>query len=107
MDNSKASTTTIPKLFYGTAWKEELTQELTTKALQAGFRAIDTANQRKHYYEEGVGQAVINFINSGAAKRSDLFLQTKFTYQRGQDHRLPYDAGAPPRNQVLQSFICL
>ena len=29
--------------------------------------------------------------------RAELFLQTKFTYQRGQDHRLPYDPGRQPR----------
>ena len=36
--------------------------------------------------------------------REDLFLQTKFTFRRGQDHRLPYDPGAPVRTQVEQSF---
>ena len=48
----------IPKLLYGTAWKEERTLGLTTLALEAGFRGIDTANQRKHYFEVAVGQAV-------------------------------------------------
>jgi diketogulonate reductase-like aldo/keto reductase len=33
-----------------------------------------------------------------------LFLQTKFTFQPGQDHRLPYDPSAPIAEQVEQSF---
>jgi diketogulonate reductase-like aldo/keto reductase len=36
--------------------------------------------------------------------RKDLFLQTKFTFRRGQDHRLPYDPEAPIATQVKQSF---
>lgn len=32
------------------------------------------------------------------------FLQTKFTFQNGQDHRLPYDPNATFSTQVLQSF---
>jgi diketogulonate reductase-like aldo/keto reductase len=36
--------------------------------------------------------------------RQDLFLQTKFTFRAGQDHRLPYDPNAPIRQQVEQSF---
>ncbi|MGB0360911.1 MAG: hypothetical protein ACPGEF_05850 [Endozoicomonas sp.] len=53
--------TTLPKFIYGTAWKEEATAELTLKALDNGFTAIDTANQRKHYNEEGVGKALKDF----------------------------------------------
>jgi diketogulonate reductase-like aldo/keto reductase len=36
--------------------------------------------------------------------RADLFLQTKFTYQPGQDHRLPYDPAASLSDQVAQSM---
>ena len=36
--------------------------------------------------------------------RDDLFLQTKFTFRDGQDHRLPYDPDAPVPTQVEQSF---
>ena len=80
----------IPFFFYGTAWKEERTAPLTFDALQAGFRAIDTANQRKHYHEEGVGLGIERFLTSGLCRREDLFLQTKFTVASGQDHRKPY-----------------
>jgi diketogulonate reductase-like aldo/keto reductase len=44
----------VPTFFYGTAWKEKVTMELVSLALAAGFRGIDTANQRRHYDEEGV-----------------------------------------------------
>ena len=43
-------------------------------------------------------------IERGLLKRDDLFLQTKYTFQRGQDHRLPYDPEAPIATQVAQSF---
>jgi diketogulonate reductase-like aldo/keto reductase len=94
----------IPWIMYGTAWKEVQTEHLTGFALQQGFRGIDTANQRKHYYEAAVGQAVSKAINSGLVRRDELFLQTKFTFQHGQDHRLPYDPAAKIAIQVQQSF---
>jgi diketogulonate reductase-like aldo/keto reductase len=89
----------VPWLIYGTAWKEGRTVELTRAALEAGFRALDTANQRKHYVEADVGEAV----RSSGLSRDELFLQTKFTYVRGQDERLPYDPSAPIAEQVRQS----
>lgn len=94
----------IPDFIYGTAWKEERTAALVEMALENGFLAIDTANQRKHYFEEAVGQGLHAFLNKGTRKREELFLQTKFTYLRGQDHRLPYDPEAPYAEQVAQSF---
>src|SRR5262245_46902613 len=93
-----------PTFLYGTAWKEERTLFLTELALRAGFRGIDTANQRRHYFEGGVGQALTAAYRSGLVTRADLFLQTKFTYRDGQDHRLPYDPEARPSDQVAQSM---
>jgi diketogulonate reductase-like aldo/keto reductase len=69
-----------------------------------GFRGIDTANQRRHYFEEGVGLGLAAAYRTGLVTRDDLFLQTKFTYQRGQDHRLPYDPQASLSVQVEQSM---
>lgn len=93
-----------PRFLYGTAWKEDRTARLTELALRQGFRAIDTANQRKHYFEAGVGEALVAAYRAGIVTRGGLFLQTKFTYQRGQDHRLPYDPSAPLERQVSQSL---
>ncbi|MGI8979427.1 MAG: aldo/keto reductase family protein [Pirellulaceae bacterium] len=94
----------LPGFLYGTAWKDDATQRLVELALEQGFRGIDTANQRKHYHEAAVGQAVTAAIQRGLIRRDDLFLQTKFTFQAGQDHRLPYDPAAPIATQVAQSF---
>jgi diketogulonate reductase-like aldo/keto reductase len=94
----------VPRFLYGTAWKEEATERLTRLALEQGFRGIDTANQRRHYDEAAVGRAVSAAIASGLVSRGELFLQTKFTFRRGQDHRLPYDPAAPVEIQVEQSL---
>ena len=94
----------VPSFLYGTAWNEEETERLTRLALDAGFRGIDTANQRRHYHEAGVGAAVAAALADGLVRRDELFLQTKFTSAGGQDHRLPYDPAADDATQVLQSF---
>ncbi|MGB9235938.1 MAG: aldo/keto reductase [Terriglobales bacterium] len=93
----------IPVFVYGTAWKEDRTATLTELAIRAGFRAIDTANQRRHYFEAGVGEALRASYSAGIVTRPELFLQTKFTYRRGQDDRLPYDPDAALSLQVAQS----
>jgi diketogulonate reductase-like aldo/keto reductase len=94
----------VPAFLYGTAWKESRTTELASQALSVGFRGIDTANQRRHYVEAAVGDAVATAIQSGGVSRTELFLQTKFTYAAGQDERIPYDLAAAPAAQVRQSF---
>jgi diketogulonate reductase-like aldo/keto reductase len=94
----------LPPFLYGTAWKEERTQELVRMALEAGFRGIDTANQRRHYHEAGVGAALAQAFGDGLVTRDELFVQTKFTHRPGQDERLPYDESAPIGVQVEQSF---
>jgi diketogulonate reductase-like aldo/keto reductase len=94
----------VPRFLYGTAWKEDQTQRLVELALHQGFRGIDTANQRRHYHEAAVGQGISAAIAKGLLVREDLFLQTKFTFRPGQDHRLPYDPKAPIPVQVEQSF---
>jgi len=99
-----ALNTPVPALLYGTAWKEDRTEELVRLALATGLRAIDTANQRRHYVEAAVGAAVAAVLGDGMITRADLFLQTKFTSIGGQDHRLPYDPEADPATQVAQSF---
>src|SRR5207302_6455793 len=94
----------IPDFLYGTAWKEDRTAALTELALRTGFRGIDTANQRKHYFEAAVGQGLAAAYSAGLVTRAELFLQTKFTYQDGPDHRLPYDPAATLSVQVAQSM---
>lgn len=94
---------TVPTLLYGTAWKEERTASLVSEALRAGFRGIDTANQRRHYHEAGVGEAIAAW-RSSAPRTAAPFIQTKFTHLESQDERLPYDPSADFPTRVRQSF---
>jgi diketogulonate reductase-like aldo/keto reductase len=93
----------IPSFMYGTAWKKDATTALVVQAVEAGFRAIDTANQLIHYDEARVGEALAALAGQGIT-RDQLFLQTKFTSVNGQDHRTPYDVKADLTTQVNQSF---
>jgi diketogulonate reductase-like aldo/keto reductase len=94
----------MPRIIYGTAWKKDRTADLVVKAIQTGFRGIDTACQPKHYNEALVGEALHRLKDHGI-EREALFLQTKFTPLSGQDLRqVPYDMNAPVDLQVAQSF---
>ncbi|HLZ35935.1 MAG TPA: aldo/keto reductase [Nitrospira sp.] len=93
----------LPSFMYGTAWKKEATTQLVLQAVEAGFTAIDTANQLIHYDEARVGDALLQLAKQGVS-RDKLFLQTKFTPVNGQDHRTPYNANASITTQVNQSF---
>ena len=65
---------------------------------------IDTANQHKHYWEAHVGDALQDVWKNGTLKREDFFLQTKFTFERGQDNIIPYDTKADYDEQV-RSYV--
>ncbi|KAF7428078.1 hypothetical protein PC9H_007297 [Pleurotus ostreatus] len=97
----------IPAIIYGTAWKQERTAELVVKAILAGFRAVDTACQPKHYREDAVGEALSIVEEKHGIKREDIFIQTKFTPIGGQDTSkpLPYDPSAPVPAQINSSFL--
>jgi diketogulonate reductase-like aldo/keto reductase len=92
-----------PVFIYGTAWKKSATADLVKVAVRAGFTAIDTANQPRHYQEPLVGEGLKALSVEGVSRES-LFLQTKFTPLNGQDHRVPYDPQVPVADQVQQSF---
>lgn len=105
---TRGGRTRIPRLVYGTAWKRERTADLVLQALQAGFRAIDTAAQPRHYREDLVAEGVRRALASGVvASRSHLYIQTKFTAPGGQDldgpNAPPYDPAAPIAEQVRAS----
>lgn len=89
----------MPPILYGTAWKAERTADCVKRALEAGFRGIDTACQPKHYHEAGVGEGIAAY----GGPREALYLQSKFTSLSGQDQRVPYDPRAPLAEQVAQS----
>src|SRR2546430_11649342 len=93
-----------PSFIYGTAWKEHRTAGLVEQAIKAGFRAIDTANQRRHYFEAGVGEGLAAVYRGGVVRREARVLPTKFTYRGGQGYRLPYDPSADLATQAPQSI---
>lgn len=98
------SSISMPPMMYGTAWKKERTAALVVKAVKHGFRGIDTACQPKHYFEPGVGQALIELGTAGIT-RDEIFLQSKFTPFSGQDpNNLPYDPQASLHEQIMTSF---
>ena len=94
-----------PKLeiLYGTAWKQDDTERLVRRAVETGFRGIDTACQPKHYNEAGVGAGLAACLGA-RLKREQLYLQSKFTPLSGQEPRqVPYDARSSLSEQVAQS----
>ena len=89
---------------YGTAWKKQTSATLVYKALENGFRAIDTAAQPKHYQEHLVGEGVREAICAGTVTRKELHIQTKYTPPSGQDpQHMPYDVASPIPAQVSAS----
>src|SRR5438046_1821800 len=93
----------LPSFIYGTAWKKEATATLVKMAVGAGFTAIDTANQPRHYNEPAAGEALAALAAQGTL-RDTLFIQTKFTPLNGHDNRVPYDPETDLTTQVTQSF---
>lgn len=63
-----------PPFIYGTAWKKDRTTTLVKEALEAGFRAVDTAAQPRHYREDLVGDSLRQAYQDGRIKREDLFV---------------------------------
>ena len=96
----------VPTLIYGTAWKNEATADLVYRALSNGFTAVDTAAQPKHYREDLAAAGIHRALKEGKMRRSDLYLQTKFTSVQGQDPKnMPYDPTKPVSEQVNASVI--
>lgn len=87
---------------------QERTTALVTAAVKAGFRAIDTAGQRKHYRQDLVGESLATLAREDGIKREELFLQTKYTSMGGQDAHgfIPYDPKASLSEQVRTLFFC-
>ncbi len=100
---SSAFRVRVPGILYGTAWKKADTGRLVRLAIETGFRGVDTACQPKHYDEAGVGAGIAACLRA-ELRRSDLYLQTKFTPVSGQDPAsIPYDSQASLGEQVAQS----
>ena len=63
-----------PVFIYGTAWKKEKTSSLVKGALRAGFRAVDTAAQPRHYQEELVGSGLREAYREGLVRRDGVYV---------------------------------
>ncbi|KIN05438.1 hypothetical protein OIDMADRAFT_115059 [Oidiodendron maius Zn] len=95
----------IPSIIYGTAFKFEKSASLVEAALNAGFRAIDTAGSQSAYREALVGKGLAAALTSGAFERSELYIQTKFSpFKSGKDPAsYPYDTTKSIPEQVAES----
>lgn len=69
-----STTTILPVFIYGTAWKKERSADLVHTAIKAGFRAVDTAAQPRHYEESLVGDGIRRAIAGGIVHREDLYV---------------------------------
>ena len=66
----------IPALGFGTLIPDPIaTRDATRAALEAGFRAIDTAE--RYRTEKEVGEAMQDVFKTGKIKREDVFVATK------------------------------
>lgn len=72
--------TTIPVFVYGTAWKKERSADLVYNAIKAGFRAVDTAAQPRHYQEYLVGDGIRRAIADGIVSRADLYVSGQLLF---------------------------
>ncbi|KAG0652274.1 Aldo-keto reductase 2E [Hyphodiscus hymeniophilus] len=93
----------IPNIIYGTAFKFDKSASLVEAALNAGFRAIDTAGSKSAYREALVGEGIAAALANGTFKRNELY--TKFSpFKQGKDPALyPYNTTKTITEQVAQS----
>jgi hypothetical protein len=91
------SGTAVPRFIYGTAWKKAQTANLVYQALKAGFLAIDTAAQPRHYNEALVGEGIGRAIHEQIVKREDL-------YVRSPSPLFEYDVNFLDPNQIHPSL---
>ena len=94
----------LPAFIYGTAWKEDASADLVYQALCNGFTAVDTAAQPRHYREDLVAAGIFRALKDGKIKRSEVYVQTKFTSVGGQDpENMPFDPKSSFTDQVNAS----
>ena len=78
---------------------------LTELALRTGFRGIDTANQRRHYYEAGVGEAPRRRVPRGRrVARASCSCRRSSPTRTARTTACPTTRDADLATQVAQSF---
>ncbi|KAK0641780.1 NADP-dependent oxidoreductase domain-containing protein, partial [Cercophora newfieldiana] len=109
----------IPLLIYGTARRHGKTPPEVHMALQAGYRAIDTAGSRRFHLEPQDGEAIQSFLTHGdgdntnhgpasvpaSVQRDRIFVQSKFAAPPGDKAPLPYNIGDDIKTCVLKSIL--
>lgn len=74
MERRTAGSQVVPSIIYGTAFKDEETDELVQAALRTGFRAIDTSGNKPQYREKLVGDGIHAAIDLGVVNRQELYV---------------------------------
>ncbi|KAK0613284.1 NADP-dependent oxidoreductase domain-containing protein [Immersiella caudata] len=93
-----------PLLVYGTAWKKGKTAELTGTAVRSVFAAVDTANYPTACSEPLTGNGIAVALKSGI-KRSDLFIQIKFTRVWAHERdKIPFNPDQSIKGQIKESI---
>jgi len=85
----------MPALGFGTLIPDPVaTRNATKAALEAGFRAIDTAE--RYRTEKEVGEAMAEVFKDGKIKREDVFVITKLwnTNHRPDRVKPAYEVGS-------------
>ena len=87
------SNMSTPDFMYGAAWKEDRTRGAHGTRATERFSRHRDSQQRRHYFEAGVGQGLSAPI-AMARDAARCFSANQIHLPDGQDHRLPYDPGA-------------
>jgi hypothetical protein len=78
----------IPAVGFGTLFRDlSVTTQAIKQALETGFRHFDCAERYRN--EEMVGVAIKDFLDTGEARREDLFITTKLWNTQSSSWPLP------------------
>ena len=83
----------VPGFLYGTAWKEDAPRPHRTRAPEQGSAASTRPTSAGTTSRPASASGLAAAYRAGWSRATTCFLQTKFTFRHGQDHRLPYDPG--------------
>ncbi|KAJ2902101.1 hypothetical protein MKZ38_001010 [Zalerion maritima] len=97
----------VPPILYGTAVRDGKPRPDVVAALEAGYRAIDSANSRLFHREDEDGQAVSTFVanNTDSVSRDAIFIQSKYAPPTEQAEPWPYDMADDTTSRVYKSVL--
>src|ERR1700719_1000142 len=95
----------IPAVGFGTLIPDPIaTQNATRAALEAGFRALDTAE--RYRTEKEVGQAMQEVFKAGKIKREEVFVSTKLWNTNHRPERVKPAFDASRRRLQIDTVEC-